>query len=168
MNQSHRHSADNDCYHVTTKTKHNKPLFQDAANAAVVMDALKFVRTDRAYLLGYVLMPDHLHAILVPRNGRTISSLMRTVKGYASRVINARRGGSGSLWQPSFHDRLIRSERQLHDTLEYMHWNPVRARLAGSPEEYPYSSACPERETNLGICLFDEPVGRRDWKVSAT
>jgi len=154
MSKLRRYVIDNHCYHVTTKTKGNAPLFFDAATANVVMNALQFVRIDRAYLLGYALMPDHLHVILVPRGDQTISRLMRTIKGYASRVINSKQGGTGSLWQPSFHDRAIRNERHLLETLDYVHRNPIVAGLAASPEEYRFSSAYPEAETDLELFLF--------------
>jgi REP element-mobilizing transposase RayT len=149
MSKLSRYVAENNCYHVTTKTKGNAPLFRDAANADIVVRALQFLRIDRAYLLGYVLMPDHLHVVLIPRGDQTISRLMRTIKGYVSRVINSERGATGSLWQPSFHDRVMRNERHLLETLEYMHRNPVTAGIASSPEEYRFSSACPQAETDI-------------------
>jgi len=155
MSRLSRYAAENTCYHVTTKTRSNAALFRNEAKAGVVMDALQFVRRDRAYILGYVVMPDHLHVICVPRGDQTVSRLMRTIKGYASRVINAERGATGSLWQASFHDRAIRNERQLLETLEYIHGNPVVAGLATSSEEYRFSSAHPEARTDLELFLLN-------------
>jgi len=153
MSKLSRYVAENNCYHVTTKTKGNAPLFRDAANADIVVRALQFLRIDRAYLLGYVLMPDHLHVVLIPRGDQTISRLMRTIKGYVSRVINSERGATGSLWQPSFHDRVMRNERHLLETLDYIHRNPLVAGLVMSPEEYRHSPAHLEAQTDLELFL---------------
>ncbi len=117
------------------------------------MDALQFLRRDSAYLLGYAILPDHLHAVLVPRDRQTISKLMQSIKGYSARVVNARQGWRGTLWQASFYDRVIRDEPQLVGTLEYLHRNPVVAGLVEAPETYPFSSAHPEAETDLDMLL---------------
>ena len=149
MSKLTRFLLEGHCYHVTTRTKEDRPVFQEAANARVLLEALHFIRRDRAYLLGYAILPDHLHVVVAPRGAYTISRIMQTVKGYASRVINARNGQRGALWQVSFHDRVIRDEGHLVDTLDYIHRNPVAAGLAKTPEEYPFSSAHPEAETDL-------------------
>ncbi len=141
------------CYHLTTRTRGGAPVFEDPANTMVLMEALQFVRRDRAFLLGHAILPDHLHAVVVPRGHYTISQIMQTVKGYTSRVINARNGERGALWQASFYDRVIRDEAHLMDTLEYIHRNPVAAGLVNMPEEYPFSSAHPEAQTDLASFL---------------
>jgi putative transposase len=149
MGRLHRFLFEGHCYHVTTRTRGANPVFRDPANARVIVDALQFARGDRAYLLGYVILPDHLHAVLVPIGRQTISRLMQSIRGYSARVMNARQGRSGTLWQPSFYDRVIRDEAHLVDTLEYIHGNPVAAGLARTPKEYPLSSAHPEAQTDL-------------------
>jgi putative transposase len=147
------------CYHVTTRTRDGAPVFRDPANARIIVDALQFLRHDRAYVLGYAILPDHLHAVLVPTGQQTVSKLMQSIKGYSARVVNARHGGSGALWQPGFYDRVIRDEVHLLDTLEYIHRNPVAAALAATPEEYPFSSAYPEANTDLEMFLSGDRRG---------
>jgi putative transposase len=161
MGKLFRFLLEDHCYHVTTKTRGGAPVFEDPANARVIVDALQFVRRDCAYLLGYAILPDHLHVVVVPRGRYTISQIMQTVKGYTSRVINARNGERGALWQASFYDRVIRDEPQLIGTLEYLHRNPVVAGLAEAPEAYPFSSAHPEGETDLELFLSGVAEARK-------
>ena len=153
MGKLHRFLLEGHCYHVTTGTREAAPLLQDPGNARAVVDALQFLRGDRAYLLGYAVLPDHFHALLVPRGEQTISKLMQSVKGYSARVVNATQGRSGALWQRSFYDRVMWDEAHLIDVLEYIQLNPVAAGLAGAPEEYPFSSAYVDAETDLKIFL---------------
>ena len=47
--------------------------------------------------------------------------------------INERRGTEGELWQPRFFDRALRTVKEYHAKLEYIHLNPVRAGLVGHP-----------------------------------
>ncbi|OGO51991.1 MAG: hypothetical protein A2148_04090 [Chloroflexi bacterium RBG_16_68_14] len=95
MARLHRFLLDNQCYHVITTTRDRAPLFRDAASARVVMDALQFVRRERVYVLAYVVMLEHMHALVVPKAGLTISQVMQTIKGYTARAINARNGKRG-------------------------------------------------------------------------
>lgn len=146
---------------MTTRTRGGAPVLRDPANAQIIVDALEFVRRDRAYLLGYAVLPDHLHAVLVPREQHPISALMQSIKGYSARVINARGGHRGALWQASFHDRVIRDEAHLLETLEYIHRNPVAAGLASTIEEYLFSSAHPTAQTDLEMFLSGGAEARK-------
>ena len=138
-------------YHVASVTRDRVPIFRDAPKAQVLIDALQWLRRERSYLLAYVVMPDHFHAVLVPRDSQTISSVMQSVKGYSARCLNGE--GRGSLWQQSFYDRVMRNKRHLVQTVRYIHDNPVVAGLATHPEDYQMSSAFPGAITDLETFL---------------
>ena len=137
----HRFLLDNQCYHIVSATRDRVPIFLDPDCASLVVEAIQFVRHERAYVLAYAVMPEHLHALLVPREGTSISRVMQSIKGYTARLVNERLGRRGPLWQRSFYDRMIRNERQLLETVNYVHMNPVVAGLEEEPKAYPYSSA---------------------------
>lgn len=44
------------------------------------------------------------------------------------------------IWQPSFYDFNIYSDKKLEEKMNYIHWNPVRAGLCENPEDWPWSS----------------------------
>ena len=48
-----------------------------------------------------------------------------------------------SLWMREYWDRYIRNEGHLHTVIEYIHQNPVKARLCQFPESWRWSSAYP-------------------------
>jgi len=149
MARLRRFLLENQCYHVITVTRNREPVFSNPAHATVLEEALQFVRRGRAYVLAYAIIPDHLHAVLVPRAPYSISQVMQTIKGYTSRVVNARLDHRSPLWQRSFFDRMMRSEEQLRETVEYTHANPVSAGLVEDPATYPFGSAKP----NAGVDL---------------
>lgn len=150
MSGLRRFNLENHCYHVTSATRGRTPTFEDPANAKAVIDSLAFIRErDWAYVLAYCVMPDHVHLLLVPRNERTLSQVMQSIKGFVSRKINARDDAHGPIWQQSFYDRAIREEKQLETALNYIHFNPVRAGLVALPGEYRFSSAFPGATTDV-------------------
>lgn len=56
----------------------------------------------------------------------------------------------GPVWQQSFTNHRVRESRDYENHREYIRMNPVRARLANRPEDYPYSSSA-------GVMLLDPP-----------
>ena len=98
-------------------------------------------------------MPDHFHALLVPRQPYTLPQVMQTIKGFSSRQINALTGAKGALWQQSYFDRIIRDEAQLRTVVDYIEENPVKARLAVQIEEYPWTSAHQGATTDIEAWL---------------
>jgi putative transposase len=111
------------------------------AERDIVLDWLAKVRARYEFLLlGYVVMPDHVHILLAV----ILSSLPEIVRGWKShtaRVIQRDRGKSGSLWQARYFDFICRRTRDVSNKLEYIHDNPVKAGLARRPSDWRWSSA---------------------------
>jgi len=91
-------------------------------------------------LTAWVFLPDHWHAILFPRFPASISRVMESIKVGSTLHINADRKASGLLWQPRFFDRALRSVKEYHAKVAYLHLNPVRAGLVQRAEDWPWSS----------------------------
>lgn len=96
---------------------------------------------NRYRLLSFVIMPNHVHAILHIDSSSNLREAMKQIKGVSARRINAVAGRTGRLWQPEYFDRLIRDHEHFERTQSYIHWNPVKAGLCEAPERYTYSSA---------------------------
>lgn len=149
-----RFPDENRPHFVRTATAGRLPIFEHQGSAETMREVLYETRTEYSFLLlGYVIMPDHFHAVIVPAFGNTISQVMRFIKGRYARMHNLNYGSEGAAWQASFYDRSVRIERALRDILTYIFHNPVRAGLVTSPEEYAYSSASDDSETDLDLYL---------------
>ncbi len=91
-------------------------------------------------LLAYVVMPDHVHLLVVP--GRLgLGYFMRLVKGRFARYWNQYEGQLGALWQERYYETVIRTDAGLKRCIDYIHQNPVAAGLSEDAGAYPYSSA---------------------------
>lgn len=112
-----------------------------ASEYALVAGALQESRCRLGFLLGgYVLMPDHWHALLFTCYPLTVSRVVQDVKYVSARRLNGVRKTHGTVWQHQFWDRFVRHEKELRQRLEYVHLNPVRKGLVATPEEWPWSS----------------------------
>lgn len=150
-------------FFITTSTHRKQEFFLDAAKCEVVIDYIYRAKKKMLkYMLAFVLMPHHLHLLIIPKDEYTISDIMLFLKKGSSRFIHISENTTGHLWAKRFFDKGIRSEKELIETVKYIHNNPVKAKLVKKPEDYLYSSANPRWETDLEI-YFDSPssVSRR-------
>jgi putative transposase len=98
-------------------------------------------RREHGFLLtAWVFLPDHWHAVLGLRYPRTVSLVLESIKVGSTRRINTRQNGCGRLWQGRFFDRAVRTVEEYRETVEYIHWNPVRRGLVERPEQWKWSS----------------------------
>ncbi len=117
-------------------------------------------------VIGYVLMPSHLHALLGLRDITKLSKFMQSFKGLSSRAAKGTIFKSGSnhqfegdgfkLWKRRFDDVIIESEKQFRIKLDYIHTNPVRAGLVESPTDWVYSSAKDWLTEKRGLVKIDK------------
>ncbi len=95
-------------------------------------------------LLGYVVMPDHVHLVIGEAPGATPSTVMQVLKQRSSRevrgVCRASAAELGQFWERRFYDFNIRTWKKLNEKLQYMHMNPVKRGLVDEPQMWPWSS----------------------------
>lgn len=146
-------------YFVTAATNGRK-VFSDTQSADILLSCICHARKVGWYLLlAFVIMPDHLHMIVVPRN-KNISQIMKSMKGYSARLINAHNQNRGSIWQEGFYDYILDTQDKLLTKLEYIQNNPVKEGLAKEPELYCYSSAYRPDLSDLSAYLNNSAAGQ--------
>lgn len=100
-------------------------------------------------LIAYVLMPDHVHLIVNPRDGRIqeftgkLKSLTARDITHIARQLDFRLNAEGSsheVWQESFKATPLWSGWMIWQKINYIHANPVRAKLVSSAKNYWWSS----------------------------
>jgi REP element-mobilizing transposase RayT len=90
-------------------------------------------------LHAWVVMPNHVHLLLTPNVEPSVA--LRRLKGASAREANQLLGLTGRpFWQAESYDHLVRSQAEFERIEDYIIQNPVRAGLARSEEEYPWSS----------------------------
>jgi putative transposase len=89
----------------------------------------------------FSIMPNHWHAMLEPRAEctRTLSEIMRRVKGRTARAINASFGDQGTFWQREWFDRWMRTQAEWEKCVAYIRSNPVKAGLARTVGEHAWT-----------------------------
>jgi len=83
----------------------------------------------------YVLMPNHVHALLIPRDGQSVFELLKGIKGVSARWCNQLLDRTGeTFWMEDSYNRIVRDAEELWAKRRYIEQNPTIARLR--PDEF--------------------------------
>ena len=148
-------------YYITSVLFNRTKVFIKPSFIIPIIDSINYYRFQYSIkIIGYVIMPDHIHLLLFPRTEQAITDFMRDFKRFTSGRIARQAKVEGNqewidlfkqagreteraeykVWQDSFWEQCIYSEDFLKQKLDYIHKNPARARLVENAADYPYSS----------------------------
>jgi len=80
-----------------------------------------------AKVIGWVVLSNHYHILVTIESLNLVSNLVKLIHGRTSHAWNLQDGlkGKRKVWY-RFFDRMMRDEKQLNQTLNYMHYNPIK------------------------------------------
>ena len=165
-----RRIADRDrIFFITTNVARTaSPL--TPAERDLLLDRLQRQHDRRDFLLfAYVVMPDHVHLLISPQR-RGLSATMHEFKRMTAEKLLKLRGNRGSLWQARYFDFILRRVGDFWEKLEYIHQNPVEAKIADRPEEWRWSSASHYAGSGEPLVPVDEvnlPADKKSWLYPA-
>ena len=137
------------CYHITICTDKNMPLLSKikvgrGLAPAVALTAIgeiceeQLLNLENRYLFvridKYIIMPTHIHAIIIFKNQSagasprpTLTDIVCTFKSLSTRLCNQQNGIQGrKIFQTSFYDEVIRNEKVYQEIWQYINENPMK------------------------------------------
>ena len=161
-NRNTRKVYDNegDAHFLTFSCFRRLPLLTRQRTRQWVVEAISLSRQKNPFdLWAWVIMPEHIHLVLLPHRQIKIASILTTMKQsvsrrainwlrenspvYLERLLDLQPNGKRAyrFWQRGGgYDRNLRSTRDVHEKILYVHLNPVKRGLAASPEDWQWSS----------------------------
>ncbi|MCI0530608.1 MAG: transposase [candidate division Zixibacteria bacterium] len=132
---------ENHIYFITTVTHKRKRFFDGENNCEILLRVVRYYRERLSFrVYGYVILPDHIHALIQVPEGLDISTIMHCIKRASAYQINQILHTKGPVWQAGYHEHVIRDEKDLKGRLNYIHKNPLKAGLVENLEYYKFSS----------------------------
>jgi putative transposase len=127
-----------DLHFITFSCYDRQPYLTTPQSRQIVEDMLETLRARHDFaILGYVLMPEHVHLLMTEPKIGTLASTLRVLKGETSKLL---RGTHKHFWQPRYYDFNVFTEVKRIEKLKYLHRNPVARELVTRPEDWPWSS----------------------------
>ncbi|MGB6687348.1 MAG: transposase [Terracidiphilus sp.] len=148
-----RYQATGDFHFITFSCHGLNPYLARVSARTLFEEVLERTRVRyKFYVIGYVIMPEHVHLLLSEPAGVPLAKAIHALKLSMSKLSAQR-----PFWQARYYDFNVFSERKRVEKLRYIHRNPVRRGLVEKPEDWKWSSfrhyATGERGT-VGIESF--------------
>ena len=156
--------------HFISFTCFGRRAFLDTEYARNIVVSVLETRLRRTETIchGFVVMPEHVHAVLEFTQAKALSNFLQQWKRLSSHAIRkhiaADRPGyheatshADAIWQHGYHDFSLLTESKFNEKLQYMHNNPVIRGLVDEPAKWHWSSArWYEEGKSVGV-----PIGGR-------
>jgi len=170
-------------YFITTTLSGFVELFSQDEYAQILIRNLNFYREKFEFkLLAYVIMPHHLHLIILPGSKGNISEIIRDFKKYTAKEIiqlleeerqfdilgifhetaqryHPKETRKYQVWEDRFDDLALYSDKIFRTKLDYIHNNPVKEGLVNSSSDYLYSSARNYNSGDHSVIRVDSEAG---------
>ena len=151
-------------HHVTQRGNNRRPVFFSDRDRDVYLSLLKeYSLKYEVGILGYCLMPNHVHVIAVPSQPAGLAKAFGRAHNDYARWLHIKRRESGHLWQNRFFSCPLDAP-YTWAALAYVERNPVRAGLVSDCEEWPWSSA----RWHLGSSEASEWLDLEHWSQNWT
>lgn len=125
-------------YVVTTVMYQRQPLFRQwQVGRQVVPEMRRAHEEGLVQSLAWVIMPDHLHWLLMLGETMSLSRLMQAFKDRSARRVNQALQRVGRVWDTAFHDHTLCRDEDVRAVARYIIANPLRAGLVTRLGDYP-------------------------------
>jgi REP element-mobilizing transposase RayT len=161
MRSRYRITGQTPVYFITTSTHLWVPILFNETIFQILLDSLKYCQANKGLNIhGYVIMPNHLHAVISHQEPEQIPQVVRDFKRHTAtkikmylndlgqfsqlfwiKIFHNKERGQNRIWQAGYHPVAIWSMAVFEQKLNYLHFNPVKKGFVEKPEHWKYSSA---------------------------
>ncbi len=127
--------------HIMHRGNNRQDIFESEEDMARIIEdiSLSLSKTE-CYLHAYVIMSNHLHLLITPKDKAQLSQFMQSMANRYVRYFNATRNRTGTIWEGRFKSSLVDSEHYLFTLYKYIEMNPIKADIVKNSADYPWSS----------------------------
>jgi putative transposase len=98
----------------------------DSAERDLVVQSLKHFDGQRYQLAAYVVMDDHVHALVTPLGTHQLKDILHSWKSFTAHQIGRNPKRGHRVWQDEYFDRIVRDDEEFSEKLRYIANNPSK------------------------------------------
>ena len=155
-------------HHAMQRGNNRQGIFNDKVDRLYYLKwARKLALQYQVPIMGYCLMTNHVHLLVLPRNEDGMINFMKLLAQRYTQYYNRKYQRSGKLWENRYKIHPVDPELY-YVLLKYIEMNPVRVGLVSDGTAYPWSSAPyhilgKNNPTVLADCLHNSAFRYRDF-----
>jgi REP element-mobilizing transposase RayT len=150
----------NELYHIYNRGNNRRRIFYNEDNYIYFLKKVRKFILPYCEILSYCLMPNHFHFLIYAveqtirnkiiggQEKNILSEGIRNLLQTYTKGINKQNNSTGSLFQQNTKAKIVSSLDYGITCLNYIHQNPIKARLVRKIEDWPY-------------CSFPDFIGKR-------
>lgn len=141
MGRTKRIYYHNAVYHISIRGNNRQMILKEEGDKKEFLKTLsKYRERFNFKLFGFVLMDNHAHLVIGTNGLINISKIMQAITLSYSQKFRHKHNYTGYVWQGRFKSNVIEGDTYILDCLNYIHNNPVRAKMVDRPADYIWSS----------------------------
>ena len=132
---------DHAIYHISIRGNNRQAILRaDEDKNAFLATLSKFKGRFGFKLYSFVIMDNHSHLVVESNQIANISKIMQAITLSYSQKFRHKYNYTGYVWQGRFKSNLMEGDSYILRCIEYIHSNPVRAKIVEDPKDYLWSS----------------------------
>ncbi|MBC8416217.1 MAG: transposase [Candidatus Cloacimonetes bacterium] len=128
-------------YHIYNRGCNKEKIFFCSENYEYLIRRMK--KNHKEYfvnIIAFCLMPNHFHFLLQQKSNIPLSDWLKVLFSGYTLAVNKQHNRTGTLFEGKLKKRMIDKTEYLQHLIYYIHFNPVKADLVFSPEEWKFSN----------------------------
>ncbi|MFD0962961.1 REP-associated tyrosine transposase [Pseudofulvibacter geojedonensis] len=166
MSTKYKATEKEQAYFITITTVGWVDVFTRLSQKELLVASLKYCQKEKGLeIYAYCIMSSHIHMLCRATEGKVLSDVIRDFKKYTSKKIiktiqeqpesrrewmlqyfkeacaHLKREQEYKVWQDGYHAEIVYSNKFIKEKVNYIHENPVKAKIVSNAEDYIFSSA---------------------------
>jgi len=145
-----------DLHFATFSCYRRQPFLRTPGARNIFVSRLAKLREYYSFrLIGYVVMPEHVHMLISETPALCPSSVLQVLKRNVASDLKDQIEDHPRFWERRFYDFNVYSASKRREKLDYMHLNPYKRGLVQHPRDWPWSSFLNYQDGKTGLIPID-------------
>jgi putative transposase len=155
-----RKLRDGATYHVTSEINRNEMELQSPRIKAMFLTFVNKAKQKYPFqLFNFCIMDNHIHLLVKPERGQSLSKIMQWIKGNFARYWNkVHHKQRGHLWGKRFFSKIVDDVRQFLRVFDYIDNNPKQAGIVERAEDWEFGGLYHHRQGRTDVVEIPRAV----------
>lgn len=141
MPRNARNCINTTFFHIMVQGLNKEYIFNQNDDKAQYLKLINIIRVEfRVDIIAYCIMDNHVHILVQTDTIEQLSKFMHKINTLYAKYYNNENNRVGYVFRDRYKSQEIYSEKQLRACVNYIHNNPIKAKICKFPYEYKYSS----------------------------